>query len=624
MIEKMHEKSNSFAFKVIFALVSISFVLGGIGGGFLAVDTSAVKVNGEEITQQEFNLAKGRKQAVLNEQLGEKFWDLMDKPEYAQQFHQSIMNELINDELLSQYAQSLKLGISADQIKLEIVRNPNFQKDGKFDNGLYQLLLTNNGISADQYAGIVYRGMLFSQIQEGIVNSLFDVPVQQELLGKLLLQKRKARLATYSIQDEMEKQTVSPEEMQTYYDTNKAQLVNPEQIAVDYISVTPADLAGKIQVTDDQINTYYQTNKSQYVSKGESHIAHIQVADEVTANDIEQQLKNGANFADLAKEKSIDTLSATQGGDLGWATAGMFPKEFDNAVASLNIGDISQPVKIDNAFHIIKLIDRRDNKEIPLEQVKDQITNVIKKELVATEYSNITHEMANTAFENSSSLTSVAEIAGKPLQHTELFNRHNIPEELNNEKVVKLLFDEQFKQNGQNSDPIDITEGALAKTIFVRVSQYQPQTVKTFEEAKDEITLAIKKEKAEKLLQAKSEEIIKSLVAGNKVDITFGEPKEFIFSQPDITQREVIDTIFAMPKPSDKPQYSSTTNANGDIVIIALDKVTDGQPSEYNVISSQITRANTEILQSDLLKDLRARAKIEANEDFINQLEALN
>uniref|UniRef100_UPI00261FEFEB SurA N-terminal domain-containing protein n=1 Tax=Otariodibacter sp. TaxID=3030919 RepID=UPI00261FEFEB len=621
MIEKMHEKSNSFAFKVIFALVSISFVLGGIGGGFLAVDTSAVKVNGEEITQQEFNLAKGRKQAVLNEQLGEKFWDLMDKPEYAQQFHQSIMNELINDELLSQYAQSLKLGISADQIKLEIVRNPNFQKDGKFDNGLYQLLLTNNGISADQYAGIVYRGMLFSQIQEGIVNSLFDVPVQQELLGKLLLQKRKARLATYSIQDEMEKQTVSPEEMQTYYDTNKAQLVNPEQIAVDYISVTPADLAGKIQVTDDQINTYYQTNKSQYVSKGESHIAHIQVADEVTANDIEQQLKNGANFADLAKEKSIDTLSATQGGDLGWATAGMFPKEFDNAVASLNIGDISQPVKIDNAFHIIKLIDRRDNKEIPLEQVKDQITNVIKKELVATEYSNITHEMANTAFENSSSLTSVAEIAGKPLQHTELFNRHNIPEELNNEKVVKLLFDEQFKQNGQNSDPIDITEGALAKTIFVRVSQYQPQTVKTFEEAKDEITLAIKKEKAEKLLQAKSEEIIKSLVAGNKVDITFGEPKEFIFSQPDITQREVIDTIFAMPKPSDKPQYSSTTNANGDIVIIALDKVTDGQPSEYNVISSQITRANTEILQSDLLKDLRARAKIEANEDFINQLE---
>lgn len=620
----MHEKTNSFAFKVIFALVSISFVLGGIGGGFLGVDTSAVKVNGEEISQQDFNLAKGRQQSVLNEQLGETFWDLMDTPEYAQQFHQSIMNELINDELLSQYAQSLKLGISADQIKLEIVRNPNFQKDGKFDNGLYQLLLTNNGISADQYARIVYRGMLFSQIQEGIVNSLFDVPVQQELLGKLLLQKRNVRLATYSVEKEMENQTVSLEELQAYYDANKAQLINPEEIAVEYVSVTPEDLSNKIQITDEQIDTYYQTNKSQYVTRGESHIAHIQVADEASANDIEQQLKNGGDFAELAKSKSMDTLSATQGGDLGWAREGMFPKAFDDAVTTLSVGQVSLPVKVDNAFHIIKLIDRRENKEIPLEQVKDQITDIIKRELVATEYSNVTHEMANTAFESNGSLASVAEIAGKPLQHTELFNRHNVPEALNNEKIVKILFDEQFKQNGQNSDPIDITEGALAKTIFVRVSQYQPQTVKTFEEAKDEITSAVKKEKAEKLLQAKSEETIKSLVAGNETDVTFDEPKEFIFSQRDLTQRDLMDTIFAMPKPSDKPQYASAQNANGDIIIIALDKVTDGQPEEYNVISSQMTQANSELLYDDLLKDLRERAKIELNEDFMNQLEVLN
>ncbi|MFK5080826.1 SurA N-terminal domain-containing protein, partial [Glaesserella parasuis] len=95
MIEKMHEKSGGWVFKIIFALVSLSFVLGGIGGGLMATDNSVAKVNGEEISQQVFSRAKNQQQNILNAQLGERFWDLMDNPIYVKQFHESILNGLV-------------------------------------------------------------------------------------------------------------------------------------------------------------------------------------------------------------------------------------------------------------------------------------------------------------------------------------------------------------------------------------------------------------------------------------------------------------------------------------------------------------------------------------------------
>ncbi|MDO9735300.1 peptidylprolyl isomerase, partial [Glaesserella parasuis] len=116
-------------------------------------------------------------------------------------------------------------------------------------------------------------------------------------------------------------------------------------------------------------------------------------------------------FAQLAKSKSQDKLSAAQGGDLGWAKAGVFPKAFESAANALNIGKTSQPIKVDNAFHVIKVLERNTETVVPLEKVKDQITDTIHNELLLTEYSNITREMANVAFENSGSLEAAAKVA---------------------------------------------------------------------------------------------------------------------------------------------------------------------------------------------------------------------
>lgn len=619
MIERWNERTNSLGFKIIFTVVSLSFVLGGIGGGFIATNDSAVKVNGEGISQRTFTDAKNRQQNILYNQKGGEAWDLLDKPEYAREFNQSVLNSLINDELLRQYAKSLKLDVGVDQIKSEIVHDANFQQNGKFDNNLYQQALRNAGLTPDGYAAVVREGMIFSQIEEGIINTSFDLPAQQEALAKLLFQKRDVRLATYSLADEAKNQTVSPEELQSFYDAHKKQLLTPETFTVEYLVLTPKDVEKRIQITDEQIATYYDKNKAQFVTKGEANLAHIQVANEAEANAIAQQLNNGAGFAALAKEKSTDKLSAAQGGNLGWAKAGTFPQAFENAANQLQVGQVSQPIKIDNAYHIIKVIDRKAENVIPLAQVKDKITETIRKELLASEYSTVARDMANSAFENSGSLEAVAKVAGLDIHKTSAFTQANVPAELQHEAVEKALFESDLRQTGQNSEALDVGDSTNPRTMFVRISDFQAEREKTLEEAKTDVEAMVKREKAEKALLSNAEANLAALNEG-KNNISFGEIQTLVYAQAQAQQPVLAKTVFNMPKPTDKATFQIARNVKGDVIIVALDKVSDGTLAEFKPLEPQFAEANRTILRNDLVKDLRERASIDVNAEFMDQL----
>lgn len=619
MIENINEKWKGSVFKIIFALISVSLVIGGLGTGFITTNNQAAKVNGEEISQNQFNNALNHQQSILNNEMGSRFWDLMDNADYAVQFRQSVLNRLIDEELLRQYAQELKLDISADQIKSEIVNSQLFQQDGKFSNELYQQTLRHNNLSPDAYAAIVREGMLHAQLQEGIVNSEFSVPAQQELLAKLLLQQREVRFAEYSVAKEMQNQTASNEELQVYYDANKATLLEPEKLVVEYVALSPKDVEKSIQITDEQIQTYYDRNRADYVTKGEVHLAHIQVISEAEAQAIEQELKNGADFATIAKAKSKDSLSASNGGDLGWTKAGTFPKAFEDAVANLNAGEVSAIVKVDNAFHIIKVLARKPEQVIELAQVKDRIAQTIRQEFVLVEYSNIAREMANRAFENNSSLEDVAKAGNVQVQKTAQFTRQNVPVALQNEKALKALFEGELRQNKQNSDALDVGNEANPQTLFVRVSDYEAERLQTFEEAKSNIENRVKAEKAEKTLLAKAEEGIKALSEGQSTAIKFSAPQILTYMQTEVEMPSLAKTVFAMKKEQGKTAYQIARNQQGDVVIVALDSIKEGDVEQFKALAPQFMQMNNVMLHNELLNALRAKASIELNEDVLKQ-----
>ena len=612
VMEKLHGASTNWASKFLFGFITVTFVISSMAGYlYTRVDNSAAKVNGEEISQQAFQNQYNIASRNLTPQE-------IDSPAQVANLKRQVLASLIDQELLRQYANELKLGVSDARIKQEIVTTPTFQNNGKFDNTLYQQTLQNNGISAETYAGYVREALRLEQLQSGLGTTAFSVPAQQEKLAKLFFQSRQIRLANLSLANEIAKQEVSDEEIQAYYDAHKAEFTIPETVKVQYLDLSGAAMENNINITDVEIAQYYQDNKPQFTTQGQQRLAHIQVKTEQQAQELYQQLQNGANFADLAKNHSIDPTSAERGGDLSWVSAGEFPKVFEDTANALAVGQYSQPVNLDNHYHIILVEERKEPQLQPLESVKAQIAAQIRQNLVNTQFYSIEKRVAEKAFEDPSSLNAAAEVGGVKVQETGYFSRDDIPAELNYPNVVSAVFDSDLSQGGSNSEPMNVGE---QHSVVVRVLDHKPQSIKTLDEAKADITAHLKHQKAEAVVLAQAEQIVQNLSEGKSVeDVKFGAEQTWVFAE---NKDPVLNnTVFSMAKPEEgKTTYKAASNANGDVVIIALDKVVDGKltEQEQKQFAVQIEQLSQVSLQNSLLNALRAKAKIEINDAFINQ-----
>ncbi|OOF57035.1 peptidylprolyl isomerase [Rodentibacter genomosp. 2] len=614
-IEKMNGMANTKIAKFILGLITISFLVGGMSGYlFSSYDSYAAKVNGETISQQDFMNRYNQEFEARAAQEGEAFLTQSDSPEFVNALRQSIINRLVDQELLRQYAKELKLGVSDEMIKRAIVVDPNFQSNGKFDNGLYQQILAQNGLSSDAYANILRGALTLEQMQNGIADSEFVVPVQVKDSAQLFFQKRIARLATLSLVDEMAKQTATEDEVKAYYEANQKTFVQPEQVKVQYIQVSGADVAKDIQVSDVEIAQYYQDNKAQFMTQ---RLAHIQFANEQDAQTAYQELQNGANFAELAKTRSLDKISGENGGELGWVNANELPKTFEEATTRLEIGKFSEPVNVDGNFHII-LVEER--KEKSLNEVKAQITDLVRKNLLENRFYTVEKNVREKAFEDSKSLESAANIAGVKVQESGYFSRENVPEALNSPNVVSVMFDSDISNGGANSEPLNIGEQNI---VLVRVLDHKAEGIKALDEAKTDIENFLKREKAEKILTATATKLVNDLsTALNKLPagISFGSEQTFAFTE---NQDPILTNgIFSMEKPANGATvYKMVRNSKGDVIVAALSKVEQGELNEQELaqFGEQLRQTQQLELRTQLLQALRDKAQIEINEAFIRQ-----
>ena len=611
----MHNLSNSKAAKFILGLITLSFLVGGMSGYLSSSnDTYAAKVNGEVISQQDFLNRYNQEFESRAQREGEAFMAQSDSPEFVTALRQSTINRMIDQELLRQYAKELKLGVSDEMIKRAIVTDPNFQVNGKFDNGVYQQVLQQNRLSSDGYAAILRGALTLEQMQSGVANSEFIVPAQAKNTAEVFFQKRSARLATLSLTDEMAKQLVSDDEIKAYYEANQKSFVQPEQVKVQYIDLSGSQIEKGIEVKDVEIAQYYQDNKAQFMTQ---RLAHIQFANEQDAKVTYDELQKGANFADVAKAKSLDKVSGENGGDLGWVNANELPKAFEDAAAALQVGQYSQPINVDGNYHIVLVQERKAQ---TLDEVKAQVADLVRKSLLENRYYAIEKQVRDKAFEDSKSLNAAAQVAGVKVQESGYFSRQNVPAELNFPNVVSAVFESDIANGGANSEPLNVGD---YHAIVVRVLDHKPEGVRTLEDAKADIEMFLKRQKAENVLNEKAQQAVKALSenAESKVDgINFSS--EQIFTLSENKDPILTNGVFSIAKPeSGKVVYQVARNEKGDVVIIALNKVEDGvlNDKELSQFSAQLLRTSQAEVQAQLMQGLRERAKIEVNDSFINQ-----
>lgn len=163
-----------------------------------------------------------------------------------------------------------------------------------------------------------------------------------------------------------------------------------EQILVQ--SLIEKEIIGKVKVDDKEALTYYEENKDNFITKEQVYLYNILVETEEVAQDILEKLKAGGDFIEIAKEKSTGP-SAAQGGDLGYVSKGDLIPEIENVVFALEIGNISDIIKSEYGFHILKVTDKKPEVLKTFEEVKEEIVQTLLSTKQKEAFDNLLEEL---------------------------------------------------------------------------------------------------------------------------------------------------------------------------------------------------------------------------------------
>lgn len=619
MMDNLRAASNNVALKIILALIIVSFVLTGVSGYIFGGSQGyAAKVNGQEISVSQLRQAIQNDKERLSRELGDQFAALSANEEFAKQHRVEVLNTLIDELLLEQYAGTLGLTISNEQVRDAIRSQAVFQIDGVFDNKTYQTVLRNSGIVAEQYAEYTRKQLMKQQLSGIFTGTDFVLPSELASQAALFLQQRNVRLATINIEELVAKQQITDDELDAFYQQNKSQFAIPEQIKVSFIEIDAAKVQDNTKVTDEEIKAVYDKNVLQYTRAARYSFSFIQLKTEDEAKAVVAQLKEGADFAALAKEKSLDPVSAKNGGDLGWFDVATIPDEIKQANLS-TVGQISEPIKSSFGYLVVRLNEIQQSQVQPLSEVSNSIAKQLELDKSKLAYYAVQQKVGDAIRNDKFSLQAAEQASGLKAVETEWFNRNNIPAELDHNELVSVLFNGSlFSRSGSpaaNSDLIGIPGD---RAFVLRVVEHKPESVKPLADVRDEAIKLLKQQKARAQAITMAEAALSELQAGkSEADVEKTLNTRFSDTMA-ITRQDVrnplVSVVFNMPQPvADKPTYALDTR--GDVVVIALDSVESGSvPEEMKEpFAQQLLMSNAYSTLEQLLTNLRQEGDININ-----------
>lgn len=614
MMDNLRAAANHVVLKIILGLIIVSFILTGVGNYLIGGNNNyAAKVNGQEIGRAQFENAVTSERNRMAEKLGDQFSELAANENYMKSVRQQVLNRMIDEALLDQYAKKLGLDISDEQVKNAIFSTDAFKSDGKFDNNRFNALVNRMGMSADQYAQALRNQLISQQLINAVAGTDFMLKGETDELAALVSQQRVVRQAVIDVNALAAKQTVSDDEIASYYDQNKSRFIAPEQFRVSYIKLDAA--AMKENATDAQIQAYYDEHKDQFTQPQRNRYSVIQTKTEDEAKAVIDELKKGADFAALAKAKSADIISARNGGDMGWLEESTTPDELKNAGLKEK-GQLSGPIKSSVGYLVARLDDVQPAVVKPLNEVRDELAAKVKHENALDAWFALQRKVSEAATNDNESLAGAEQVSGTKAVQTEWFTRDNLPEELNFKQVSDAIFNGGLVgQNGSPGNNSDIITVDGDRAFVLRVTDHKAEAIKPLAEVKAQVTDIVKHDKAEQQAKLDADKLVEALKAGKgdeamkAAGLSFGEGKTLAR----LGQDPVATAAFNLPLPAkDKPSYGSTTDQQRNVVIIALDEVKAGEMPEAQkkAMMQGVTQNNAQIAFEALMSNLRKEAKI--------------
>lgn len=635
MLESIRQHAQGWFAWAILIMVVVPFAMWGIhqyeGGGSSA---NVASVNGKEISLDDFQRAYQQQRNRIQSALGKSYDPSLinDKD-----LKKSVLENLINREVLLQGAHDAGMRVSPVQVGEEIRAIPQLQSDGKFDAALYQRLVRAQGMSVGGFERSMGEDLLVQQVSRGIAASAFVTKEELDALLRIKLQRRDIGYALVPVSAYLPAVDVDDKAVEQYYKDNPERFRSPEQASVDYLELSVDQLAKGVTVSEDELRERYQERAADFVTPEERRARHILIpvasdaspaevdAAKKRAEDLLARIRKGESFADLAKQYSKDPGSAKQGGELGFFGHGAMDKAFEQAAFSLKPGEVSEPVRSTFGFHLIKLEEIRGGERKPFEQVRDQLERDVRHRKAEDLYYDQAETLSNLTFEHADSLKEAADKLRLPIQSTPLFTRDSGTGIAANPKVREASFSDDVLLGGKNSEAVELDQDHV---VVLHLREHKPAALRDLDAVRDQIRQTLRLAAAKDKARAAGDELVKRLRAGEDPVKVFG-PLKLAWQRSGFIGRDEVKldpqlakAAFEAQRPGDdhKPQFGGKVLGSGDYAVYGVFEVKEGDPAAADAqaraaLREALLRERGDVMFQGYLDGLKSEMKIVRHED---------
>ena len=614
MLGAIRNKSKGWVAYLIVGLITVPFALFGIQDyASRSANTAIAKVDGEDIDINIYYQELSTQQRNLQQQLGAAYTQEIDNV-----LKQNLLDSLINEKLIENYANSLDIVTLDDEVKSVIEMNQAFLVDGVFSQDRYLQLLRLNSYSPAAYEIAQSKALNREQIKRNLSGSAFMSSTQTKQLNDLASQEREVSYLALNTENYKDEVSVSQSQISDYFNENRSSFVEGRKVKVDFVELTLDSMEEPESPSNDDLKNLYDDNAELYTNPERRRAQHILVESEELAKDLLNQIKEGADFAELAKANSEDTSSSEDGGDLGFFERELMGAEFDEAAFAMNIGDVSEVVATDYGyFHIIKLTDIEPETMQSFDEVQEQLVSLYIRTAKEKLLFGSLEEFMNLSYEES--LDMVADQFGLELQTSDFFGEGSSQYD---PKFVASAFSSAVIDDGENSEVMEISP---EKFVVLALSDLQSEREKDLSEVEGQIESVLKTLAAKEIIDNLAENIASALSSGDEQtanQLISENNLEWVnegwISRANELPFDVTSLSFTLAKPEEGRHTYSAESANritSLVIDLAGVRIPEGD-SDTGISALYLSQENNEMFIS-LIEQLRDNAEIKVFTDLL-------
>ena len=620
MLNILRKRAQSTLIQGMVLLIAVVFIFWGVGTNLNNNRNSVAVVNGEEVSVQDYQRAYDRAVENYRQQFGGQIPPgLLEGINLKGQ----VVGQLIQTELVRQGAADMGLAISKEATQREIKKMQAFQDNGAFDLDLYKKVLSSNSFTPTSFEEGVRNDMLASLVIDAI--GAFALLPEGEIQQWENFSREEINLGVKAVKSKDFEDTVVVDdtELAAWYEQHNGEYKTEPKIRLKYLFFDFDQDLDQVEITDDALAARYASEVKKYQTPEERHARHILFKvlneDEVEAKrkqaeEVLALARKGDDFAVLAAEYS-EGPTKDKGGDLGFFARGRMVPEFDQAVFSMEPGEVSDLVRTSFGFHIIKLEEVRPAVTRPFDEVKGELSKTMRQE----EVKGVTFKKSSAAYEGimrSGSLDKYSEQEGVEILETGYFARSKAPSGITADPAfLRAAF---ALGKGELSSLVELKNGYA----LLFVDDIQAPAVPPLEDVRERVTEDYRAEKAVELARTAADEELAAAREQGKLTAENLEETGFVKRTGPLTgsvPQAVIDDAFTRAPAQVLPEH--VVGVGDDFYLYEIrDRRQDPEPVDEKQEEDRKQQLMTTLrsrLVSNWLAGLQEKAKIWTNDAIL-------